>query len=94
MLDFHYSDWWADPQKQNRPAAWAKLDFDALEKQTETRSPVECWPGAQVKVPRSTVRVFAGDVKVIAPPEPYGDNKQWGHLIRLLNADVRKGHVA
>jgi len=30
MLDFHYSDWWADPQKQNKPAAWAKLDFDAL----------------------------------------------------------------
>src|SRR5450432_958277 len=36
MLDFHYSDWWADPQKQNKPAAWAKLDFDALVKQTET----------------------------------------------------------
>jgi arabinogalactan endo-1,4-beta-galactosidase len=36
MLDFHYSDWWADPQKQNKPAAWAKLDFDALAKQTET----------------------------------------------------------
>jgi arabinogalactan endo-1,4-beta-galactosidase len=36
MLDFHYSDWWADPQKQNKPAAWAKLDFDALVKQTQT----------------------------------------------------------
>jgi arabinogalactan endo-1,4-beta-galactosidase len=38
MLDFHYSDWWADPQKQNKPAAWATLDFDALVKQTETYS--------------------------------------------------------
>lgn len=38
MLDFHYSDWWADPQKQNKPAAWSKLDFDALVKQTETYS--------------------------------------------------------
>jgi arabinogalactan endo-1,4-beta-galactosidase len=36
MLDFHYSDWWADPQKQNKPAAWANLDFDALVKQTES----------------------------------------------------------
>ncbi len=36
MLDFHYSDWWADPQKQNKPAAWAKLDFDALVNQVET----------------------------------------------------------
>ena len=22
MIDFHYSDWWADPGKQNIPAAW------------------------------------------------------------------------
>ena len=36
MLDFHYSDWWADPQKQNKPAAWANLDFDALVKQVES----------------------------------------------------------
>jgi arabinogalactan endo-1,4-beta-galactosidase len=36
MLDFHYSDWWADPQKQNKPGAWAKLDFDALVNQTES----------------------------------------------------------
>lgn len=24
MIDFHYSDSWADPSKQNKPAAWAK----------------------------------------------------------------------
>ncbi|HSY43094.1 MAG TPA: glycosyl hydrolase 53 family protein [Candidatus Acidoferrum sp.] len=36
MLDFHYSDWWADPQKQNKPAAWTNLDFDALVDQTQT----------------------------------------------------------
>jgi arabinogalactan endo-1,4-beta-galactosidase len=113
MLDFHYSDWWADPQKQNKPAAWAKLDFDALEKHTETYTAdvirtlkaagatpdfVQIgneitggmlWPDGQVKVPVSTVKVYAGDVKIIAPPEPYDDDKQWEHLIRLLNADVR-----
>jgi len=36
MLDFHYSDWWADPQKQNKPAAWAKMDFDNLVNQMES----------------------------------------------------------
>jgi arabinogalactan endo-1,4-beta-galactosidase len=36
MLDFHYSDTWADPQKQFKPAAWANLDFDGLVKQVET----------------------------------------------------------
>jgi len=94
MLDFHYSDWWADPQKQNKPAAWAGLDFDGLVKQTEsyTADVIRTlkaagatpdfvrigneitggmlWPNGQVKVPVSTVKVFAGDVQVIAPPEP------------------------
>lgn len=30
MLDFHYSDTWADPAKQWTPAAWADLDDAAL----------------------------------------------------------------
>jgi arabinogalactan endo-1,4-beta-galactosidase len=110
MLDFHYSDWWADPQKQNKPAAWAKLDFDSLVAQVDTYTAHviktlkaagatpdfvqigneitggTLWPDAQVKVPHSTVKVFGGDVTVMAPPEPYDDAKQWGHLIRVLKA--------
>lgn len=30
MIDFHYSDSWADPGKQNKPAAWAKHSFPEL----------------------------------------------------------------
>ncbi|GAA1801700.1 glycosyl hydrolase 53 family protein [Luedemannella flava] len=30
LVDFHYSDSWADPGKQNKPAAWASLPFDEL----------------------------------------------------------------
>lgn len=30
MIDFHYSDSWADPGKQTKPAAWASQDFTAL----------------------------------------------------------------
>lgn len=30
MIDFHYSDSWADPGKQNKPAAWKNLPFDQL----------------------------------------------------------------
>lgn len=30
LLDIHYSDYWADPQQQNKPAAWADLDFTTL----------------------------------------------------------------
>jgi beta-galactosidase len=31
LLDFHYSDTWADPGKQFKPAAWRGEDFSQLE---------------------------------------------------------------
>ena len=30
LLDYHYSDYWADPQQQNKPNSWAELDFETL----------------------------------------------------------------
>ncbi|WP_199615203.1 glycoside hydrolase family 53 protein [Paenibacillus alkalitolerans] len=30
LLDFHYSDMWADPGKQNKPRAWENLGFEEL----------------------------------------------------------------
>jgi arabinogalactan endo-1,4-beta-galactosidase len=36
LLDFHYSDTWADPGKQTKPAAWTNLTFAELK--TEIRS--------------------------------------------------------
>jgi arabinogalactan endo-1,4-beta-galactosidase len=30
MIDFHYSDSWADPSKQNKPATWTSLSFADL----------------------------------------------------------------
>ncbi|HUF13983.1 MAG TPA: glycosyl hydrolase 53 family protein [Longimicrobiales bacterium] len=38
MLDFHYSDTWADPSKQFIPAAWDSVNFDVLEQQVEAYS--------------------------------------------------------
>ena len=31
LIDFHYSDFWADPGKQYKPAAWADYDLEHLE---------------------------------------------------------------
>lgn len=31
LLDFHYSDWWADPGKQTMPKAWVGLSLEDLE---------------------------------------------------------------
>ncbi|HXD79588.1 MAG TPA: glycosyl hydrolase 53 family protein [Puia sp.] len=30
LIDFHYSDTWADPAHQAKPAAWSRLDFAGL----------------------------------------------------------------
>jgi len=32
LLDFHYSDYWADPGKQYKPEAWKNLSFEDLKK--------------------------------------------------------------
>jgi beta-galactosidase len=32
LLDFHYSDYWADPGKQFKPLAWKDLSFELLKK--------------------------------------------------------------
>ena len=38
LLDFHYSDYWADPGKQYKPAAWVGEDFAALKQSVYTYS--------------------------------------------------------
>lgn len=35
LLDFHYSDYWADPQKQFKPKAWEGLSFEELSQKVE-----------------------------------------------------------
>ncbi|HCO97820.1 MAG: Arabinogalactan endo-1,4-beta-galactosidase [Thermotoga sp. 50_1627] len=32
LIDFHYSDWWADPGKQSKPKAWRDLHGEDLQK--------------------------------------------------------------
>lgn len=52
MLDFHYSDSWADPSKQTVPKAWANLDFNGLVEAvgTYTRTTLEQFVAAGIDV--------------------------------------------
>ncbi len=36
LLDFHYSDYWADPQQQFKPQAWTNTDFKTLKDSLKT----------------------------------------------------------
>jgi arabinogalactan endo-1,4-beta-galactosidase len=38
MIDFHYSDTWADPSKQTKPAAWTSLSFIDLKAAVATHT--------------------------------------------------------
>ncbi len=38
MIDFHYSDYWADPGKQNKPAAWKDMKLPELRVAVENYS--------------------------------------------------------
>jgi len=38
MVCIHYSDWWADPSKQNKPSAWANLTVAQLETAVENHT--------------------------------------------------------
>ena len=88
MIDFHYSDTWADPAKQAKPAAWANLSFEAL----------------QNKVYEHTFDVLTALKKAGVTPEwvqvgneipggmlwPDGSTNNWAQLAQLLN----KGYEA
>lgn len=51
LLDFHYSDTWADPGKQYKPADWENLSFAQLEQQVYdyTRASIEAFDQAGVR---------------------------------------------
>ncbi|WP_300702045.1 glycosyl hydrolase 53 family protein [Bacteroides sp.] len=38
MVDFHYSDWWADPGQQHKPAVWKGLNLADLKKAIATHT--------------------------------------------------------
>jgi arabinogalactan endo-1,4-beta-galactosidase len=94
QLDFHYSDTWADPGKQTKPAAWTNLSFTQLEQRIYEYS-------------RDTITAFkqAGalpdDVQIgneITPGLLWPDGRvggsydtaaQWSNLGRLLKSAIR-----
>lgn len=96
MLDLHYSDTWADPQKQFKPAAWAKLPFDELVAQVGayTRDVLARFEREGLRpefiqigneITNGTLWPD-GQVKFGAPAEE--DAAAWSRLARLLRAGI------
>ena len=55
MLDFHYSDFWADPAKQVKPKAWKELSGEALE--------TAVWPDGYIEQTENMAHLLQAGIK-------------------------------
>jgi len=83
MIDFHYSDSWADPAKQTKPAAWASHSFSQLltDVYDHTFDVVSACKSAGV----TPEWVQIGNEIIGGMMWPDGSTSNWGQLAQLLN---------
>lgn len=89
MLDIHYSDTWADPGKQHKPAAWEPLSFEelveAVRVYTETVIREMCAAGAMPDWVQVGNEIAPG---MLWPDGRVGTAEQWEKLATLLKAGI------
>ena len=87
LLDFHYSDFWADPGKQYPPKAWANLDADGLAEAVynhtyETLMTLK----REALLP---VIVAVGNELSNGLLWPWGKVPNWSNIARFVSAGIR-----
>ncbi|MEJ0001454.1 MAG: glycosyl hydrolase 53 family protein [Verrucomicrobiota bacterium] len=83
LIDFHYSDTWADPQKQPKPAAWQKDTPAQLEQHVydHTFEVLKALEAAGVR----PEWVQVGNEITNGMLWPEGKTANWAELVRLVN---------
>jgi len=83
MIDFHYSDSWADPGKQKKPKAWQGHDFTTLlqDLYSYTFDVMSALKAARVK----PEWVQVGNETAGGMIYPEGSTKNWSTLSQLIN---------
>ena len=87
MLDFHYSDTWADPGKQAKPSAWANFTFEQLKETlyNYTRDSLLAFV-EQGTVPQY-IQIGNEITNGMLWPDGYvGSNSSWTQFVTLLDA--------
>ena len=95
LLDFHYSDTWADPGKQIKPAAWVNDDFASLLSALRdyTQNAISTLVGAGA---RPDMVQLGNDITPgieLTPGSALGSTSDWKHLAQLLNAGIGAIHA-
>jgi len=92
LIDFHYSDSWADPGKQVKPAAWANLSLtqlrDALYNHTFDITSSLANQGTPADMVQIGNEINPGMLL------PTGSTSNWGNLATLLTAGANAAKAA
>ncbi|GAA5176920.1 arabinogalactan endo-1,4-beta-galactosidase [Niveibacterium umoris] len=90
MIDFHYSDTWADPGHQTKPAAWASHDYAALKNDvyTHTRDVLSALKAAGIAVEW----VQVGNEINSGMLWPDGSYQHFDQLAGLINSGYTASH--
>ena len=89
MLDFHYSDTWADPGKQFMPERWKNVDVaslpDSIYEYTKNSLEVMVKAGASPDLIQVGNEITNGMLWPVAKVDPLG-MENWDLLVKLLES--------
>ncbi|MGW0332293.1 glycoside hydrolase family 53 protein [Streptomyces sp. NPDC003011] len=86
-VDFHYSDTWADPAHQTKPAAWADLDVAGLTRAVYDHTADVLGALRRQGTPADLVQI--GNELNGGMLWPEGDWEHWANLAAFLKAGLR-----
>ncbi|MDT0323595.1 glycoside hydrolase family 53 protein [Streptomyces millisiae] len=92
LIDFHYSDSWADPGQQTKPAAWQNLSSGALEQAVYNHT-YDILDGLRAQGTPAAMAQIGNEING-GMLWPDGRYTNWPQLGRLLTAGVRAARAA
>lgn len=87
LLDFHYSDFWADPANQRKPKEWENLTFEELEQAVYDYTKETLLALKAEGVLPDMVQI--GNEIRSGMLFPDGELPDYAHMVRLINAGIR-----
>lgn len=99
LLDFHYSDFWADPGKQMIPKSWRGLNIDQLAekvyeytKQTLTKAKEDGIHVSAVQIGNEITNGTLWPEAKLLDPDGEGVRKGYDNLAKILKAGCKAAH--
>ena len=90
LLDFHYSDSWADPGHQTKPKQWEGLSFEELKNAVYEHSRSSVLAYKKAGVPPDMVQIGNEITAGMIWPEGKNDSpEQWKRFAELIDAGIR-----